>query len=137
MSDLTAGHELDAMVAEKVMGWTAVEAKYTGASSQWFVPSGVNPFSRPNPNMRQQVPAYSTDIAAAWLVVDKMLADGWELDTGIEKKARLEDGQWVVEFNSSTHNAEHSRGPRAIAHTAPLAICKASLAAVAHGTGTP
>ena len=68
---LPAGRELDALVAEKVMherlppsGYdtdVAVRAEHIGGGGY----------------VRRPVPAYSTDIAAAWKVVKKMDADGF------------------------------------------------------------
>ena len=113
------GRALDALVAEGVMGWSPPRKpdKYT-----WQAPSGWR-------GGVEQIPAYSTSIAAAWEVVEKLLSKGWELDEGIKKMARLEDGGFVVEFNSSSLNPGKSRGPRAFAPTAPHAICLAALMA--------
>lgn len=59
---LKPGGELDALVAEKVMGW------------RWFTDEfNTRPVLIP-PGMPQQcaTPHYSTDIAAAWAVVEKL-----------------------------------------------------------------
>lgn len=79
--------KLDALVAEKVMGWTeirlseheiftksghifAVETCFIGKSSILSDPKGKI----------YRVPSYSTDIAAAWTVIDKIGKEGhpWE-----------------------------------------------------------
>jgi len=78
----------------------------------------------PYPRMHTEgPPAYESDIAAAWLVVEKMRADGFgfELDYGPTDAS--------VCYATFTHMAL-----RVFAHErlkpAPLAICKAALAAV-------
>ncbi|HAM42103.1 MAG TPA: hypothetical protein DCP69_12450 [Candidatus Omnitrophica bacterium] len=70
---LPAGRELDALVAEKVMGWT-ITAWASGepwGNREIFEPSGRGPHRK-----AAHVPTYSTDIAAAWEVVKKLDADG-------------------------------------------------------------
>jgi hypothetical protein len=65
------GRELDAFVAEKVMGW----------KKQEFVP-GVSHEHRwhdQNGQLQISIHPYSTDIAAAWEVVEKFIKDGWEV----------------------------------------------------------
>jgi hypothetical protein len=61
---LPAGRDLDAAVAEHVMGWTRRDYDDTGAiyGPWWVGPEGAHgPFS---------LPPFSTDIAAAWAVVE-------------------------------------------------------------------
>ena len=67
MSDLTAGRELDIRVAVEVMGW-----KRTNAWSVSGTPPGE---SQPV----HGCPHYSTDIASARLVVEKMRERGFEV----------------------------------------------------------
>lgn len=117
-----AGRELDALVAEKVMGWT-------------HIPVGSHPNLRSeawtNDNGASAVftlPFYSQDIAAAWEVVEQLKTLGWTcfLDN--------DDGQHDCEFarmGDQPFNAIQERG-----ETAPLAICRAALNAVGY-KGTP
>ncbi len=84
---LEAGRDLDALVAEKVMGETCL---FTA-------------------------PAYSTDIAAAWQVVDKLHALSFYLEVG--------SAGWMARFANIS-------ATEASAATAPLAICLAALKAV-------
>lgn len=105
-----AGRELDALVAEKVMG------------------IAVNRFGEViQPGMGVGMPRrYSTDIASAWGVVEKMQADGWFF--------KVEDGAlhtcWYADFIIS-EPGRPPKGPRRTqADTAPLAICLAALKAV-------
>lgn len=72
-------------------------------------------------------PHYSTDIAAAWMVVEKMRADGWWM----ELRHCLDGGvpAWQCEL---THNQDRFRGLRLYisAASAPFAISLAALRAV-------
>lgn len=52
---MVAGRELDALVAEKVMGWDEVDGK-------WGYPRGTG--------LQQVIPAYSTRIQDAWMLVE-------------------------------------------------------------------
>ena len=71
------GPELDALVAEKVTGWEPDKKK-------WFHPKA------------QRCPAYSTDIRAAWEVVEKV----WE----------IRDELWKREGSSSAYGVPNGRG---------------------------
>jgi len=79
-----AGKELDAEIAEKVMEWTVdgIWRMYTGEVVRHA--AGNNMKTRFNP---------STDISAAWEVVEKLMSEGWEfsLDTSGEY-------EWNVRF---------------------------------------
>lgn len=67
---MNPGRELDALIAEKVMGWTSVSYYDNGRGKEhWgFAPK----------QLQASVPRYSTDIAAAWEVV-KRLSSEWKL----------------------------------------------------------
>lgn len=116
---MEAGRGLDALVAEKVMGW------------QWqqWAPNPEQPhlappgYGRPHPDhwwlgrsIFELVPNYSTDIAAAWLVVEHM-----ERTRPNEFMLWTEQGQWGAEFDNDISR---------FALAAPLSICVAALAAV-------
>lgn len=62
------------------------------------------------------IPGYSTDIFAAWQIIDKLAREGWlvEIDND-ENYAGL--GTWHVYIGGSAAYGE----------TAPLAICRAAL----------
>lgn len=126
--ELVAGRELDAMIAERVMGWTAVEHEHRGARGEaWFVLSGVVPLAE----VRAQVPGYSSDIAAAFLVVEKLSERGFDyLIEGHEER----NG---ADFVAHAQFSQFRQFPRAInieedawKATLPHAICLAALAAI-------
>jgi hypothetical protein len=73
------GPELDRLIADKVIGWTKVESETEYGKililgnpamkeKDWVsIPADWSPY-----------PHYSTDISAAWEVVEKLNNDGWE-----------------------------------------------------------
>lgn len=113
---MNAGRELDALVAEKVMGWTF----------RTF-PEGVCPNVKHWYCGEQYVlmKPFSTDIAAAWRVVEKLVSDGRVF---IVKGDGLRDGDFNPKWTVLCDNH-----PRTDAATAPLAICLAALQAVGGG----
>jgi len=110
MNELEAGRELDALVAEKVMGWKKLND--TGLS--WRSPD--EGFSN--------LPYFSTDISAAWQVVEKMRETRW-----IEVHSTI-DGEWAAFYTPiGTTDMNQAIHEYAKASTAPLAICRAALKA--------
>lgn len=121
---LTAGRELDALVAEKVMGFKVVDDPLVDFNGARYIHKIEVAFERgPHsghrwPERVGPLPAYSADIAAAWQVVERF---------------------WLVQIVRSEvyHEAYEVRimtetGPEHVeeANTAPLAICRAALKAV-------
>jgi len=88
------GRELDALIAEKVMGWS------------WGIIGDL-------------IPAYSTDISAAWEVVE-------EMGDCLHLRQHGEQGEWEAWFCGYPNSKAHGE-------TAPEAICKAALLAVMDG----
>jgi hypothetical protein len=115
---LDAGREMDAMVAEQVMGWRLEQNHGSAGGMLWHghgggfgaMPEGEQPY-------------FSTEIAEAWRVVERMSALGWlwDLDT-------YSDGQgWhavVQRPEPDDLRIGSGYGP------APVAICLAALAAI-------
>lgn len=128
--------ELDALVAEKVMGCrvlhqaASVAGPYCGCLSDGGYKKG--PHGDPR-EFDADLYAYSTDISAAWQVVEKMKSNGYtfELD---DRKAG-----WAASFvaygqDSKTLGwvkAVAAGVPTEIAEAAPRAICLAALKTVA------
>lgn len=120
IDEMQAGREMDALVAERVMGWDRDVMGCLGA------PKGAKEYDTQchswigawdengNPNF---LPHYSTDIAAAWQVVEWMKDWNFTLDwLGSDWQAMFQtedDGEFFV-------NAD----------TALLAICRAALKAL-------
>jgi hypothetical protein len=113
-----AGREMDALVAEIVMGWEYIPDKQerkTWSSTHW-----VN-WKDSKGKTQLLVLSYSTDIAAAWQVVEKtMLLDNYDL---------MKDGENYI-FGHYGKNGIDPWTEFVRASTAPLAICRAALLAV-------
>lgn len=134
IAKLTAGRELDALVAEKVMGWRKVarveawdhgpDQKTGGPQVNWF----GGPPDFPEWNNGQPVRCYSTDIAEAWLVVEKLRPGKfvWIKDCG--------SFGWRVEILSS-NSTDVQVDFAVVADTATLAICRAALKSALNGEG--
>lgn len=120
IDEMPAGREMDALVAEKVMGWKRewVTNSATLMRREVFCPPGVIGWisSGEKDGIPNEVPYYSTSISAAWEVVEKMEADG----VGC-KLSNYAPG-WRAEFYKNEGDAG--------ADTAALAICRSALRAV-------
>lgn len=133
-----AGADLDAEIAERVMGWTSVCGNFpelTGRRGRVYVDMTRTEWSgvRPEGDSSEPIPPYSTDISAAWEVIRHIAQDE---RVPVERRnlqlvaycynrtyavfgVRVEDeDEW------SEGNGEHST---------PLAICLAALKAVEQG----
>jgi len=111
------GPELDRLVAERVMGW-----QYDLLRDAWAKADGSYAYA--------EVWKPSTDIAAAWDVVQCLISKSFNVE--VWNTVELDqDGEWrtawVVDVRSTQHGASTYR---AQAPSAPLAICRAALLAV-------
>lgn len=116
IAEIPAGRELDAVVAEQVCGWTGV---------YWL--DRETPVGSHKPAPAQRVSNYSTDIAAAWLVVERMRLQGWHYS--IDSHGAV-TGNTSCGFTRGTGVDQPMEAFGAEADTAPLAICRAALLAV-------
>ena len=130
--DELEGRELDAAVAKEVMRWDHSIA----ANFPWqMIPPGPRKYvdmtdvkqlsgplvTEPIAEIRA-VPHYSTDIAAAWTVVEKMAEDGLWLTL---------QSMWSGQtFTAVFRRGKDFAGESGIWCPAPEAICRAALAAV-------
>ena len=125
-----SGRELDALVAEKVMGMMtrlSEGGEYIGRFD--ISEPGDLVYDIPDdPYGVRYVPHYSTDIAAAWLAVEKLEQDQREI---LFKITRLGSSMktliFQAEFRECRGSFKHYWSDTA---TAPLAICRAALMAV-------
>lgn len=135
---MNPGRELDALIAEKVMGFKDVHFKVCSTfgldTSDWHMtPDARYPYAIAR-GCTLQVPHYSTDIAAAWEVVEKLPTIEITNCKGnsllFDARANEKD-KWVVAVRVSAE-ADYSN-PKFIysqAVSAPHAICLAALKAV-------
>ena len=122
MTDLPAGRELDALIAEKVMGLKV----YHHAGSHDVCHCDIE--GDDDITVCQgPVKAYSTSIADAWEVVERMGGRISLQGPGTEDMGEgyVTYDTWTAEFQPKGHQT----GSISRADTAPLAICLASLKA--------
>ena len=124
---LEAEPDLDMLVAEHVMGWKWYHLRAMGGNWINILKFGeVDADYLPGKTHAKYQspyddPRYSTDIAAAFLVIDRLLALGFEIDI------YNHDG-WGMNWNVLI-----DREIIGSAKTIPLAICHAALTAVGEG----
>lgn len=119
---LEAGRDLDALIAEKVFGWHGI-IPMTEYNLCWGFRAGTG---RREDDKRETVKSYSSDIRAAWEVIEKtelLILNELSFDHGYRDDEDDETRDYLL-VNS------HSRDVLAIGSTAPLAICRAALKAV-------
>jgi hypothetical protein len=118
-----AGRDLDARVALEVMGWrreefwpvSDVRSDQSKPCESWYDASG-------KPALYHRPPEYSTDIAAAWAVVEKLRAGGWLVSL-------CDCGPFGWRCALLSTSPEVGDTPSASGDTPALAICRAALAA--------
>jgi hypothetical protein len=117
--EMKAGRELDARVAECVMGKQA---------ASW----GGFGLMEDAERIAVDLPHYSTDIAAAWLVMDEMDRRGFHgrLTTPFEPGQPYFAGFTPHGMSGWNGRPDHEGS----GDTPSLAICRAALAAVGHAT---
>jgi hypothetical protein len=118
---MKAGRELDALVAEKVMGYRQAE------DGSWFLPgisTGLGLW---------ELPEYSTSIADAWLVLEQLRAYENTEERVFVRIESCPDGEWdcgLTAWDDCNHEIgiDYTRSVRA--STIELAICLAALNAM-------
>lgn len=112
--------ELNALIAEKVFGWSG-PAEVLGLHLYMDDPEGNS----------GEVPEYSTDIAAAWEVVERVSAGlnkfAREFWIQRENVGKFPEFEWSYSACFQKDHSDHSCAYHATAETAPHAICLAAL----------
>jgi hypothetical protein len=117
--------DLDARVAIEVMGWTEL---WSGGKYRMAYPPCEQVMPTINESERHHVPHYSTDMTAAWCVVERMRELGWT--EHIRGYIGDDRGEHVCTFYNDDQMIDSEWH---WADTAPEAICAAALAAVGGG----
>jgi hypothetical protein len=153
---MKAGRELDALVAEHVIGADGMWFRCPRCEGTWFGSSeaGDGTITRhchdqfgngcrwSGPRLSAP-PRYSTDIASAWEVVAKVQRDqpGWRfvLLGGDSRMGRWSGKPWKAEFfgHADPNQDYGQRHGEAYADTAQLAICLAALRATTPDSEAP
>lgn len=136
---MKAGRELDILIAEKVMGWTrepinplSIEPDRRG----WLNVNGYY-FSHPDATTyeNEKLPKYSTNIAAAWEVVEKIKMEKCMININEDatfSSVQIERFHPLPTGGTWSCIVESSDG-----ESAPHAICLAALKAVGYDENNP
>ena len=126
--EMNAGRELDALVAEKVMGLNFPD-NYLEAEKRWV---NLDPTPADCIIMMNVIPHYSTQIADAWRVVEKLLPhfrlEYYDAEAVEGHTDYTDTTGWHCDFWLDSGHGCAEAGA-----TAPLAICLAALKAVDDG----
>jgi hypothetical protein len=124
--DVMTDRELDALCAERVMGWTRLQPPFCNDGYrliEWYTPPQPTD-SQTNglmPVDSSRVPCFSTYMDRAWQVVEKMREQGWTFNimvqtcdfpasaTFTDRTGSHGSPSWGLGFN-----AKHKCAPRAI-----------------------
>lgn len=134
VDDLPAGPRLDALVAEKVMGWEQKvirwnwvdlgkeEAHIDGVCDGvcWTRPDGI-------PIPEAGLPPYSTDIKAAMEAISKLNEQGW--NSVLIGPRHLKGPNFRLGWHVSFHKIESWGNSKSVGADLPLAICRAAIKA--------
>ena len=130
-----AGREMDALVAERVMGWKNLHWVEGGKKDNASWPTGW--YGDGPENEVYLYKNYSTDIAAAWEVVKNLIERKYEWQMEMERYGErvifechicdTQHGGW------SGESQWYERLSDAKGDSAPLAICRAALRSVLTG----
>jgi hypothetical protein len=120
---MNPGRELDALIAMEVMGFNPEDFTYTKEELEKMQVVGSVVTIKP------KLKPYSTDITAAWEVVEK-IKDAVKGCDGVFKIQWNDDNKWVVYWDhEDLINCADIQGESLMA---PHAICLAALKAVGH-----
>lgn len=122
IDSMEAGRELDCLVAERVMGYVLEGADAVIQAVAAI--DGVAAFGTDGKihYFRDALPSYSTDIAAAWDVVERLTSRGHPMFLELDSHGAAVAGPYYAKVAFWAIYADYS-----YADTAPLAICRAVL----------
>lgn len=129
---MEASRELDALVAEKVMGFYLHKRRDEwNDGDPYFYVTYPNFDGHGSDELIHKIPNYSTDISAAWKVIEKVQ----ESCGGIDLKFNRHDRMWETDFLASDNDCLilGCDGAPTVAH----AICLAALKAVGYSASEP
>ena len=119
--EMPAGREMDALIAEKIMGYTLSELSLPAYPKYKLFDIESGEFS----GYVKEVPHYSTDIAASWEVTEKITDQKhWAF-----KLRRLPGKDYMACFIRLTKTGRDDFESKP-SKTAPFAICRAALKAM-------
>lgn len=128
--------EIDALVAERIMGWVRLEFK---GGAVFFMPPDVAEQMYIRQQSQECVssgdednsPLYSSDITAAWRIVDQMRKNGYWLK--LQSPFEADNTKWNAGFTEHSFTGWNGRPDnQRQADSAPMAICLAALRYAGH-----
>lgn len=134
--EMKAGPELDAIVAERVMGWKRLDCSAVSRPDELYPPE-INPSVSP-PSRREDyelrdgwalaVPQYTTDLNAAAEVIARLCVMGYRVET-----------ESFDDKHAVTIRRRSGRIPRAetFGYSLPFLICLAALRATRSASAPP
>lgn len=130
IAEMPAGREMDALVAEKVMGWT--DTGSTHGKTFGRPPKGNALYETVGNIVRQvRMPRYSTDIGMSWEVVQILNQQGYSLRlVGPEvpdMSGYLFEEKWSAAFVKPQYAFTDIGQDQGKGATPSLAICRAAL----------
>lgn len=135
---MVAGRELEILVCEHIFGWTWVTEDDEQPHQTPFLVSPDRGIGIYYPKVAAQfpdiqptfLPPYSTSIAAAWEVVEKLKADGWDIHLDSVGFNNDIEGEWRTFFSLDDESGDQCAWVHEDGDTAAESICKCALAAV-------
>lgn len=118
------GRALDSVIAEKVMGWRSVGYDEIGRIL------GTSPENASG--IMWEVPHYSTNIADAWTIIEKLTKETWVAIEVVCRPQKADAGYAWENGNQYMIDVVHGGqgaypGPRIFSNSAPFGICLVSL----------
>ncbi len=129
---MKAGRELDALVAENVMGWHVYESGRCSLMARQTLPDGdeIEHIIATTHPWETADYSPSTDIAAAWQVVEKLMEKGWTVTLAPRQFEKYPENRFKFHGCRMVGDPQTMQSFSDHADTAPLAICLAALKAV-------
>lgn len=131
--------ELDALIAEKIFGWHVERFVWGGFEGEVWMTDPSRKDEPPSQRMNVTInpKPFSTDITAAWTIVEHM-RDLWTEATDGASDINLPGHfrSFIAPFDDGAffdvlHRNADRRWPYAFLYVTPEAICRAALAALA------
>lgn len=124
VDEMAAGRKLDALVAEKVMGRTICEHSKVRSVAQSCGLAMCGDLDCVGEMHYDHLPRYSTDIAAAWNVLETLQSKGWSEFKIMGNKGIIGIAFYCDTSADDIQGFDHERG------SLPLSICRAALKAM-------
>lgn len=123
---LHEGPELNNLIATKVMGLFPCEDRFVSWSISGVLNSWDCSHHDNNHYSQDELLKYSTDIAAAWLVVEDLTRRGYYTSIAVGGREIDTDPVWECEFRYYDNPEDETIRFQGRSNTVQLAICRAA-----------